>query len=406
MPPGNGGVTPHADGTNPSWSDVARLSLRVAVYALFFLIVLEITTRLVDLLRFGMPMATRIASAENLLVRDATGMHGRPGAVFEQWRLNALGMRGPEVASEKPAGTLRVLVVGASETFGLYETPGREFPRQLEDTLRAALASGRWRPGCGLTHVEVLNGALPGMTMPTIAQDVRLRLGVLRPDLVVVYPTPAFYLHEDLPRAARPDSSGRSSGLPWWYALEPRSGRRVRDQLKQLTPSAVLTLLRRMDIAKERRDHPADWFFHGVPSDRADRFESDLGSLVGSVREVGAVPVLATHANAFFGHAVPDRDRLITWQRFIPRAQGTTLIAFDSAARARTIAVARESGAVLADIAIDSALTSSVRNFGDFFHFTDPGASRAAAVLAAAIEGECSAACCAAPLPSRTASLR
>src|SRR5580704_16764560 len=104
-------------------------------------------------------------------------------------------MRGPDIPLAKPPGTLRVVTAGASETFGLYESPDREFPRQLEDTLRARL--------CG-DPVEVLNAAIFGMSLPTLEQDLRLRVRPLDPDVVVLYPTPVQYLNDAMPMSATP----------------------------------------------------------------------------------------------------------------------------------------------------------------------------------------------------------
>src|SRR5438045_9465626 len=109
-------------------------------------------------------------------------MHGRPNARYEKFVLNHLGLRGPETTEQKRAGSFRVVTVGASETFGLYESPGREYPRQLEDTLNAHLK--RLPSACEQSRAQVLNAAMPGMSLTTIEQDVRLRISSLRPDFV------------------------------------------------------------------------------------------------------------------------------------------------------------------------------------------------------------------------------
>jgi hypothetical protein len=131
-----------------------------------------------------------------------------------------------------------------------------------------------------------------------------------------------------------------------------------------------------------------------VPGERLTQYDTDLRTLIGSVRAIGAVPVLATHANIFMGQPVPNGDLLVTWQKFYPRATGSVLIAFDSLARQTTIRVGADSGLVTVDAA--HALASAPRSaFVDFVHFSDDGAARIATLLtdgvlaAARASGKC-----------------
>jgi hypothetical protein len=101
-----------------------------------------------------MPLASPYGSEVDLVTRDSLGAHGRPGAQYLKWSLNALGTRGPEVSPLPGPGVLRVVATGASETFGQSEGPGREYPRQLEDSLRAGLsASGSAIRRCARSSV-------------------------------------------------------------------------------------------------------------------------------------------------------------------------------------------------------------------------------------------------------------
>ena len=44
-------------------------------------------------------------------------------------------------ASKSSPGVVRIATTGASETFGLYEAANKEYPRQLEDSLRSRIAA-------------------------------------------------------------------------------------------------------------------------------------------------------------------------------------------------------------------------------------------------------------------------
>lgn len=359
---------------------VVRAVALAAIFAVFF----ELACRVEDQVRYGTPLLSRFTSQEDLMVRDAQGMHGRPNARFQKWVLNDLGMRGPEPrgGAAKPPGTFRLVTLGASETFGLYESPGREYPRQLEDSLRAALAPRD--SALGASCVQVLNAALLGMSLPTVEQDVRMRLAALHPDVVLVYPTSVQYLDDAAPRAARPDSSGRPTALPLRRALYPRSLARLRNQIKQVLPDFVQTWLRRRDIERQLRDRGPGWRFTSVPADRLAQYDHDLRRTVGAIRAAGAEPVLLTHANAFMKPGPHDPARLYQWERFYPRASGETIVAFDSLARAVTLTAARDSAVRVVDVA-GALFGGGDRVFADFSHFTDYGAARVASVLTSAL---------------------
>jgi hypothetical protein len=310
-------------------------------------------------------------------------MHGRPDGRFQKWLLNSFGMRGPEVPRNKSLHMIRVVTAGASETFGLYESPGREYPRQMEDSLNARLrADGR---ECAQWRAEVLNAAMPGMSLPTMDQDVRLRVSGLRPDFVVLYPTPAAYLEDGVPTPASPDSSSHGAQrLPSSYAFHPRAADRLRSQLKLLLPTAIQDRIRRHEISVMLKQHPPGWRFDSIPVERLAAYETDLRRAVATVRSIGAIPVLVTHANRFVGSKELDVAPLRAWEKFYPRASGQTIVAFDSAARLRTMSVARDSQTVLVDLARALARTQGAA-FADYSHFTDYGAALTGEALSRAV---------------------
>jgi lysophospholipase L1-like esterase len=343
-----------------------------------FMLAFEVTFRIAERIRYGTPFFARVVDEEGLVVRDSLGMHGRANVRYQKWSMNELGLRGPSATRIKRRGTLRIITLGASETFGLYEQEGNEYPRALQDTLLRRLSVSR-AAMCSGQSVEVLNAATPGMTLPTIAQDVRLRLGSLRPDIVSIYPTPPQYLAPDAPKTAA--RSRVAIGLPISNAYYPRSLDGARSEFKRLLPDALLAGIAQVTLHTERNHHPAGWLYESVPSDRLGAFESDLRNVVGSIRSIGAKPVLITHGNAFMRTDHPSPEELNMELRFHQRATPHTLLAFDSAARAVTLRVARDSDVTVVDAA-QSLSTGRGGVFADFLHFTDYGAARMASVIA------------------------
>ncbi len=359
----------------------ARTAGTTLGFLIVILVVMEVTCRVEDWVMYRTPILSRASSLADLVVRDADGMHGRPNVAFQRWTMNSLGMRGPEASVVAPPNTIRVITAGASETFGQRESPNREYPRQLEDSLRARAQRGVC--GANAPQFEVLNAAFAGMSMPTIEQDVRTRLSRLHPNFVVIYPSPVQYVDDEPPVPAARDTMPRQA-VATTSTLHVRVFTRLRDQFKLLVPQFLQTMIRSRGLAAEVRSHPESWRFQTVPSERLAQYDADLRTLIGSVRAIGAVPVLATHANIFMGQPVPDSDLLVTWQKFYPRATGPVLIAFDSLARQTTLRVGADSGVVTVDAA--QTLAAAPRSaFVDFVHFSDDGAARIAALLAGGV---------------------
>ena len=91
---------------------------------------------------------------------------------------NRFGLRDRDYAVQKPAGTLRIIALGDSMTFGVGVPEPRTFPRVTEALLNES--TGR------SPAVEVLNFGIPGYN--TLQEMTEFKeLGVpLRPDIVVV----------------------------------------------------------------------------------------------------------------------------------------------------------------------------------------------------------------------------
>lgn len=349
----------------------------------------EGTVRLDDWARFGTPLASGASSLGDLVVRDSLGIHARPGGAFRQFVINRRGFRGPETAA-LPEPALVIAASGASETFGLYERAGGEWPRQLEDTLRARCA----------VPVQVLNAGFAGMALPTVIQDVERRLAPLRPDVGVYYPTPAQYLEAERPVATPPVTHPTPPPPPWRLRAVPRT----RDALKRAVPEAALDLVRRLDTRRQRQalaDARTGAHADTVPRDRLAAYEEDLRRLVGVYRRAGITPVLVVHQHRFADTVSQEARRTLrAWERFYPRYSGRVLLAFDDSAAVRTRWVARDSQLLVVDprAALRARGTAA---FADFSHFTDDGATLFGGAVAAAVAAHPDAgAGCRAPGPA------
>ena len=147
----------------------------VLLFVCCFAVTLEIAVRLDQKAKYGVSVLDRYSYDAVLYTVDEYGVRGQPNATFEKWHLNSLGFRGPDMALRKSPGKIRIACIGASETFGLFEQAGNEWPRQLERVLREK----------GL-EVEVLNAALAGMSLSQRILHFQNRIVPLKPDVVIM----------------------------------------------------------------------------------------------------------------------------------------------------------------------------------------------------------------------------
>lgn len=351
---------------------------------------LELASRVEDRVSYGMPLLSRVETSNDLVLRDTSGARGRPNAVFRRWKLDSLGFRGPEITTTPAPGVVRIVTTGASETFGLYETANKEYPRQLEDSLKARVAASC--PGDDAPKVEVVNAALPGMALPSLTNHLTRVVAPIRPSVVVVYPSPSFYLNDRAPtvaRSARTDTSLRAGKE---YNL--RFLDRVSAQLKTLAPAPVLTWTRKRATRFTLERYPDNWRYTEPPAERLRQFEDDLRATVGAVRAINAQPLLVTYVNATMRPGFDDPDLLVAWEYQFPRAPQQVIPAFHAQAAERIAQVAADSGVALVDLAraFEGRWDGA---FADFVHFTNAGAATVASALASALVSPGSAAGCA-----------
>jgi lysophospholipase L1-like esterase len=92
------------------------------------------------------------------------------------YRVNRAGGRGPEWVAEKPAGSIRILAIGESSTFGSANAEDHTWPALLGNALRSE----------GLT-VDMLNFGIPGQRIKGMIKLLPAVLDKYRPDVVAHY---------------------------------------------------------------------------------------------------------------------------------------------------------------------------------------------------------------------------
>jgi hypothetical protein len=351
-----------------------RRSTRWATLCWAFLILFvcllggEVAARLDDAL-FNAVSFFSNPSDDDLTTRDWFGRHGRPHGQFGKWKLNTLGFRGPEISLERTPGCARIVIMGASETFGYLESPGHEYPNLLAEKLALR--------GC----VEVVNAAVVGMGLGSMKPYWIHWVARLRPDVVLIYPSPEFYLGNTAVHVPAPPPQPFVPEAAVNRPFESRFISRLRAVVSAAIPQWINTYRKERQVRAKLAALPAGTpeINSPPPADLA-AFGRELNELVESIRGSGALVVLLTHAQRA-SWPIERRDLPDLWgARFwSPTAQLPVFVEFERAANLIINETARQQTAQLIDAA--SVLNGRFDCFGDLVHFNDKGAEIMASLI-------------------------
>jgi hypothetical protein len=311
-------------------------------------------------------------SEETLFVVDSLGYHLRPGGRFQKWEVNSFGFRGPEITEAKPSGVTRIVTVGASETFGLHESKGMEYPAQLQSML------DRERPGA----YQVLNAAIPGMSPSHVGHYYDAWLRRFAPDIIIYYPTPSFVFEAGEP----PPDWTRLAVQQQAPAFRLRITGRIKELYKSSVPRSIQNLVYRVMIERAVRRHPPEWVMATVPPERLAAFEQEITGIVSTIRSGGSRVILATHASRLSTGETPDEQEILLAVRKNSPFKTNRCIA-DTETKVN--ALVRRLGETLDVPVVDlnATVPKSAVYLADVSHFTNEGARLAGQAFARAVLG-------------------
>jgi lysophospholipase L1-like esterase len=102
----------------------------------------------------------------------------KPGYRSDRVKINSLGFRGEEFPLKKPLNEYRVVAIGGSTTFGIYQEDAYTYPVALERALRQ---------GLGTDRIRVINAGLVSATSADSLHRMFTEILALEPDMLVVY---------------------------------------------------------------------------------------------------------------------------------------------------------------------------------------------------------------------------
>ena len=296
---------------------------------------------------------------------------GRPRQTFDSHtgcdaRINRLGFRGPDYEWAPAPGTLRVLTLGGSSTFGVETVEeGSTWPAQLEARLAASLEA----------PVEVVNLALPGFTSFDSKINYLYLGRAYHPHVVVCYHT-----WNDIKRFRLLGRSpflpaGTVRDKPWWERvlrrtqLGRRAGRAYAARQAEIVEDVYTSLEREGAGAAQPASATAlTWS------------RRNFEDIVSFAQHDDVLPVLVTQATI----AVPENaDRKEYRLKLRCELAGMTfpvICATWLQMNAVLQDVAERTGAVFVDAY--AAVPHDLEHLRDQVHLTDEGRARVAEVIA------------------------
>ena len=363
------------------------------VAAFFFLCTIEICSRIDDAVRFGAPLWGRY-NADSLRGKDSDGIPCNvPNACYQKWRNNSYGFRGPASMPESPPGAVRVVCLGASESYGLYETPGKEWPAQLSGMLSGP-------------KYQVVNASVVGLPLHSYTAYLRKHVLPLKPDIVVCFINPLFSAvrfertrenkSSSAPTVTAIQSAGKDNPetLLRRIVSTARALPRIKQALKDAMAKSFPSLLRRYQLANLQRQLDDESIrLRGcrpknvVSEESVANFREEIAKLVAFLESQKVKVLLSTYPSLI------DRENLTTYpeifcdsRRFSIEFSLQGMIDVLEKYNAVIREVAARSGTMFVDCR--SIVPKSDKYFGDNVHYTDQGARLVAEVIASQIIGK------------------
>jgi hypothetical protein len=344
-------------------SIIARTAKMIG-YIVLVVVTLEACARIDDWVVWDAPLFSAY-SHQTLSVSDKYGLHNRPNARFQKWRINSYGFRGAEIDREKRDGVTRIIVVGASESFGLHEDEGGEYPARMQAMLDARF------PG----EYQVLNAACPGLTTVPIHFYYNSWLKSFNPDLVVYYPAADAYLNNKAPSSEYVPRE-HPSPLP----RVSRLAEKAKIVLKEFIPLGWQISARRFLNNRKLAKRPSDWSWTEPPPERVRLFREHLTSFATDVLDDSVRFVIATKASSISDELNEfDRMNMVMWRRWHLRSSHECLIEFYAAANETVREVGAELSIPIVDL--EPQIPKTAEYFADVHHFTAKGAEMVASAM-------------------------
>jgi lysophospholipase L1-like esterase len=306
-------------------------------------------------------MDVRLASI--LIEKDSNGiLRNVPNLRYKKWEINSLGFRGKEIDLKKREGLIRIVCLGLSETFGIYESKDKEWPSQLREIL-----------GDQFPNVEVINVSVAAQKLRKRKDYVKEYVLPLKPDIMVTVQGSLLPVMDFI------------RGLedrPVEKKFRRKTGKRLllrfREATKRCLPKWLVTRLISWDlrrtIRKKEKKHLINGkLFDKVPENFILEFENQIRSFIHFLKENHIVPVLLTFPYLLTSsNKELYKDIMLAARRLCVVLSEEGILDASESLSDIIIGIAEEENVAYIDN--HRLIPKTLQYFVDYSHYTDKGA--------------------------------
>jgi len=351
--------------------------INFVVFMILILAVMEVMARIDDKLSYDAHFLKKY-NYDMMWEKDNEGIqHYIPNSRFEKWQINRFGFRGNDFKLKKGNGQKRIICMGASETFGLYESPNKEWPAQLNTFVKNNMGN----------KVEVINASVAGITLKHLKRYIEKYVIKFDPDIIILYFTDLTYALERMKLSRKTSASNNKNNkillFKEFVSHDLLGNLRILPKVKQVIKENISThLLRRYQLWDVKRKVKAKEFtyLHGnrpkdmVSQKSVEAFHSDVVDLVVFLKKQKIKIILSTYPILLCEENIERYPEIfLDIRRFLPELSFQGIIDTHSRFNDVLSDVANKHGIYLVDNS--RSLSNDKRYFMDLAHYSDKGAS-------------------------------
>ncbi len=351
---------------------------KILITVLAFAFTIETCARFDDVLRFDAPFWGTYTD-KSLRTIDESGINRNvPNSSFEKWKNNSLGFRGEEVLLEKPTGLVRVVCMGTSETYGLYESANMEWPAQLQSLLPNS------------ARYQVINASVVGMPLNKYRAYIEKYVVKIKPDIIILFINPYAYVmgsekankhSEDRYKRQHIEEKKKYFSFRAFEKLKLK----FKAEVKQELPADLLKKYRVWQYSKivnetEMRRLKNKLPMETVSQSHVDAFGYELNELIKYLKQQNIQVVLSSYPVLLQpGTLEAYNDIFIESRVGLVEYSFNGLIDISEKINLKIKDAAQKSGVGYVDI--DSMVPKNLQYFADHVHYTDDGAHKVALAI-------------------------
>jgi lysophospholipase L1-like esterase len=362
--------------------------INTIIVIFIFCFTLELLARCDDKIKYNAPMFEKY-SAERLRAYDSNEIrYNIPNAQFEKWKINTSGFRGNDFDNKDHHKKIKIVCMGASETFGLYESLNNEWPAQLSDML-------------GKSYT-VVNTAVVGQFLNKWKPYLDKYVLDYKPDMVILHVNPFNYAGSASANDKRKNrsavkhknnSSVRTINMKTKLIVfvkqlfdSSRILPKIKQVVKNILPESLLKRYQLISMKKQVSAMENSILKGETPLDTISikdvaLFQRDLNDLIKHLKAKNIKIVLSTYPMLLsLENMGKYSDIFYDFRRFYIRLSLKGLIDASIKFNDSIIKVADENAIDVIDLY--GKLSHSKNEFGDNVHYTDDGAKKIAFAFA------------------------